>query len=82
MSSQSLAIHWQGGSGDVNMGELEYLLLMVSAFTSVRNLVRLLACTDWAVRCIALLCFAIHRPLLVCAFGKEVRPSASFIALT
>lgn len=64
------------------MVKLGHLLLMVSILINVRNLVRLLACTVWAMRCIALLCLPICRPLLVCAFGEEVQSHVLFVALT
>ena len=68
MSGLSLAWHWQADcehvhlrthSGFVCSGGL---LLKVHALVNVKNLVFLLACSVWVMRCTALLCCAILVP--------------------
>ena len=77
MYGLNLISQWQVGcehmrlrshSGIVGFGGL---LLRLLALVSVKNLVFLLACNGWGVRCIALLCCTILRPFKYrCSHGS------------
>ena len=68
MSGLSLARHWHGVWGHVHRKSQFgtvcscVRLLCWPALVMVRNLVFLLACNVWVIRCTALLCLAILRP--------------------
>jgi hypothetical protein len=69
MSGLSLARHWHGFGWQVHWSSHSGIvcscgwLLKWPAFVSVKNLVFLLACNVWVMRCSALLCRAILSPL-------------------
>lgn len=60
MSSLSFAWHWHGVGAYVHLSshfevvESGGLLLKFHVLISVKNLMNLLACSDWATRCITL----------------------------
>ena len=56
------------------------LLLVIPTFTTLQFFLNLLACSVWAMRCIAMLCLAICRPLMSwCAVGEKVWPCVSLL---
>ena len=68
VSGLNLAWHWHVVCGQVHLRShygivcLGGLLLRFHALVSAKNLVCLLACNVWVMRCTALLCLAILRP--------------------